>query len=441
MQDKREGSKEIFQVLKAREELDKDYYIIATYYLETPSTDIVKYSSAIAQQQTTGTWVKVHGETSDLVEKHGGRVSSILKVSATPHSYVVEIGYPTSNLTPDFELLLATVAGENSWWVNEKAGFATKLLDLEFPTSFLQEFRGPRYGLNGIRDLLRVSNRPILNSMIKPCTGHSTNVHVDIFREAAFGGVDFIKDDEVLGDVPFNPLFDRLNKCMEIVDRKESEIGERTLYTINITTRVDKILEKAEKTVQAGANGLMIDGSAGFGALRMLAEDPAIKVPILYHPCFNGTMVASERSGISFPLLMKLVRIAGADAMVLYSYLGKTPSATRDDNLQVMEQATRALDDKKTTGCLLAGGIHPGLVPTLVNDFGSDIIIGAGGAVHGHPGGSTAGARAMRQAIDAAFAGVPLEDQAAKHVELRVALDKWGAPRTVEESEKLYTLR
>jgi 2,3-diketo-5-methylthiopentyl-1-phosphate enolase len=429
------------QVLAASDGLDQDKYVVATYYVETPSPDIVKYSAGVALQQTVGTWVRVQGETPSLMEEHGGRVTQIFKVPGTSQSYLIQIAYPTSNLTADFELLLATVMGEISWWVAESPAFATKLVDLQFPKSFLQEFSGPKSGLPGIREYLRVYDRPILNSMVKPCTGQPTEAHVETFREAAFGGVDHIKDDEVLGDIPINPLYERLSKCMEVVDQKKSETGEQTLYSINITTRSDRILEKAEKAVQAGANGLLLDSSAGFGPLRMLAEDPSIKVPILYHPCFNGAMVASERSGLSFPLLAKLVRIAGADAMVLYSYLGKIPSATKTGNQQVLGQATCPLQAKKAMGCLIAAGIHPGLVPLLLNDFGTEIIIGAGGAIHGHPEGSRAGARAMRQALDAAMKKKPLEEEAGSHAELRVALEKWGAPRNVDESKKLYALR
>ena len=440
-QRKMASSADTVRMLTSSDGLDQDQYITATYYIETPSTEIVKYAAGIALQQTTGTWVKVHGETPDLKEKHGGRVSQIFKVPGSPHSYIIEISYPISNFTSDFEILLATVMGEISWWVSESAGFATKLLDLRFPESFLKDFNGPKFGLPGIREYLGINDRPILNSMIKPCTGHSTDVHVQVFKEAAYGGVDHVKDDEILGDLPTNPLYERLSKCMEIVDQKKSEMGEKTLYTINVTTRADKLLEKAEKAVQAGANGLLVDSSVGLGSVRMLAEDPAIKVPILYHPCFDGAMVAGERSGLSLPLLAKLVRLAGADAMVLYSYLGKVPSATRDNNLQVLGQTSCPLHGKKPTACLLAAGTHPGLVPTLMHDFGPEIIIGAGGAVHGHPGGSRAGARAMRQAIDATMKDTDLAEYAKGHAELKSALETWGEPKSVDESKKLYTLR
>lgn len=432
---------ESLQMLKVLDGLDPDEYIIATYYIETPAMEIVKYGIGIALEQSTGTWVRVHGETYDVREKHAAKLTQIFKIPGTIHSYLLEIAFPTSNISPDLELLLATVAGNISYWVSEREGFAIKLLNLNFPRSYLKEFTGPKFGVAGLRNYLNVLERPILNSMIKPCTGHTTDVHVDLFKEAAYGGVDHIKDDELLGDIPINPLYDRLSRCMEVADKKYSETGEKTLYTINITTRSDKILEKAEKAVQAGANGLMLDSSVGFGPLRMLAEDPSIRVPILYHPCFSGTMTAAERGGLYFPLLAKLIRISGADIMILPIYLGKFAGFTKDLNLQTLAQTMSPLQHIKKTNCLLGGGVHAGLVPILVNNFGPEPIIGAGGAIHGHPNGSRAGGRAMRQAIDAVMKGIPLNQAAANSPELKIALEKWGSPRTEEEAKQLYDLR
>jgi len=65
------------------------------------------------------------------------------------------------------------------------------------------------------------------------------------------------------------------------------------------------------------------------------------------------------------------------------------------------------------------------MIPELVEILGKDIIIQAGGGVHGHPEGTTSGATAMRQAVDAVMEGVSLEDYAKDHPELGKALEKW----------------
>ena len=53
-------------------------------------------------------------------------------------------------------------------------------------------------------------------------------------------------------------------------------------------------------------------------------------------------------------------------------------------------------------------------------------VVAAGGAIHGHPLGPAAGARAFRQAIDAVMAGVPLADAGKADRELGLALELWG---------------
>ena len=44
----------------------------------------------------------------------------------------------------------------------------------------------------------------------------------------------------------------------------------------------------------------------------------------------------------------------------------------------------------------------------------------------GHPMGAAAGAIAMRQSVDAAILGIPLDDYAAGHKELSVALETFN---------------
>jgi len=73
-----------------------------------------------------------------------------------------------------------------------------------------------------------------------------------------------------------------------------------------------------------------------------------------------------------------------------------------------------------------SGGLHPGLVPSLMEFFGKDFVIQAGGGIHGHSDGTVAGAKAMRQAVEATLEGVPLKEYARAHVELETALRIWG---------------
>jgi len=93
---------------------------------------------------------------------------------------------------------------------------------------------------------------------------------------------------------------------------------------------------------------------------------------------------------------------------------------------QILAQEWRAI---KPVFPVISGGLHPGLIPEIIEMFGKDIIIQIGGGVWGHPDGGRAGAAAVRQAIDAALEGVPLEEYAKERGELRAALEKWGRIR------------
>jgi 2,3-diketo-5-methylthiopentyl-1-phosphate enolase len=78
------------------------------------------------------------------------------------------------------------------------------------------------------------------------------------------------------------------------------------------------------------------------------------------------------------------------------------------------------------------------MAPRLVDDLGIDFAFGAGGAIHGHPLGAAAGARAVRQAIDAAIRNQPLADARSDHPELAAALDAWPElPRGAEQGSQM----
>ena len=80
----------------------------------------------------------------------------------------------------------------------------------------------------------------------------------------------------------------------------------------------------------------------------------------------------------------------------------------------------------KETMPSIGGGVHPGIVGKYMEEVGKDIVLAAGGAVQGHPSGATAGARAMRQAIDCAMDGENIREYAEYNKALKEAIEMWG---------------
>lgn len=166
----------------------------------------------------------------------------------------------------------------------------------------------------------------------------------------------------------------------------------------------------------------------------------------MFHCCFTqilrGVLVGGPRSSMTQYVYNKLSRIAGADIIFTGDYRGKFPGQTKDRVFRNLGVATSPLGNiKPSMPFATGGGVHPGHVHSFIRDYGKDIIIGVGGGIHAHPDGPRAGAKAFRQAIDAALRNIPLGEAAEEHKELKTALDKWGIMETAEDAEKMYNLR
>ncbi|MFX1412101.1 MAG: RuBisCO large subunit C-terminal-like domain-containing protein [Promethearchaeota archaeon] len=418
--------------------IDLEKYIIASYIIKRPKGQNVNYLSRFAAiEQSTGTWIRVPAETEEVRKHHVARVLGVYELpmyeypSQIPkdvkeRTYFVQIGFPIINIKGmGIPMLFTTVIG------NISITHGLKLVDLAFPKAWLEDFKGPKFGIDGIRKLMNIPKRPLLNNMVKPCTGHTCDVAADLVYKAAVGGCDVVKDDELISDPSFNTLEDRIVSVMEAVDRADAEKGEKTLYTINITTKFPEMFEYADKMIELGANALMINYlTTGYEALRQIAEDPSIKVPILGHMDFGGAYFGGEWTGMTSMLTFgKLPRICGADSVVIPAPYGKAEIIDEryEQNLKALRYPLQHI---KPTLPMPSGGITPGMVEKCIKDAGTDILIGSGGGIHSHPDGPISGAKAFRQAIDAVLEGKKIKDVAKEKKELGIALGIWGAGKT-----------
>ncbi|MGZ4121226.1 MAG: RuBisCO large subunit C-terminal-like domain-containing protein [Actinomycetota bacterium] len=421
------------QPVALAEGIDPDEYLLATYLVSFPAdVPVPRLAPALAIEQSTGTWVPVPGETPEVRLHHIAKVIGVYEVpdyefeipkDVTERSYVLQVAFPEVNIGEQIPMFLTTVVG------NISLGGKIKVLDVRFPRKYVDGFKGPRFGIDGVRELLGVHDRPLLNSMVKPCTGYTVDVGARLFYEGARGGCDIVKDDELIANASFNPVVDRVHEYMRLEKEVYNETGEHTLYTVNVTDSIPKVFENAHRAIDAGANAIMVNYLAvGLPVLQALAEDDEINVPILAHMDVAGALYMSPWHGISSHLVLaKLPRLAGADVVVIPAPYGKAP-VMQDRFTLTARNLTYPLYDLPPTWPMAAGGIAPSMVPRIVADLGKDCVIGAGGSIHGHPQGPAAGSRAFRQAIDATMKGVPLATAATEHPELAAALERWGDP-------------
>ncbi|KQL34671.1 2,3-diketo-5-methylthiopentyl-1-phosphate enolase [Psychrobacillus sp. FJAT-21963] len=386
-----------------------------------------KKAEGIALGLTIGSWTDLPLLEQEQLKKHKGNVISITEFENSHHPLKrdeikaeIKINYPSANFSADLPAILTTVFGKLS------LDGEVKLLDLEFSSDLLDNFPGPRFGIESIRKLLGVYNRPLVMSIFKGVIGRDINYLSEQLRNQALGGVDLVKDDEILFENPLTPFEKRIITAKEVLRQVYEETGHRTLYAVNLSGRTSDLKSKAKKAKELGADALLFNVHAyGLDVLQELVEDEDIQLPFMAHPAYSGAFTSSPFYGVSTPLLLgKLTRYAGADFSLFPSPYGSV-ALEKTAALSLGEELTKESAVKRTFP-VPSAGIHPGLVPLLIEDFGIDSIINAGGGVHGHPTGATGGGLAFRQAVSAVLDGIPYAEAAKQFPELKAALELWG---------------
>jgi ribulose-bisphosphate carboxylase large chain len=399
--------------------VDPDRHITALYHVEG-SVPMTKMAEESAIENSTGTWTLVGYETLELRKKYGAK---IFRVTGSGGSGFINLAFEASNYDPEIggiNCLLSDIAGN----IFDMAILDNvKLLDVNFPKYWVEAYKGPKFGVEGTKKVAGITeNRPVIGSITKPNIGLDTKTYAKLAYETALGGIDIMKDDEAIVSPKYCPLEDRVSAVMESIDRAKQQTGKSTLYAVNITTRQDKLLELAEKAIQAGANHLMVCAPyIGFGGMQALAEDPSVKVPIHSHRVGHAAFTRNPKHGIDVALWSKLMRMCGADQLHIGSVEGKFYYNTEETQHTIAALRQPWLHIKPTMPVSSAGN-RPSNIGANIKTLGTDMMFLAGGGIHGHPDGSTAGARAMMQAASAALSGTPLDEAARKHPELKRAL-------------------
>lgn len=389
--------------------------VVATYRL-AGAFPLEECARVVAMEQSTGTWTKVAERTGSLEGRLAAWVDGVDEAAGT-----ARIAFPLEIFEP------ANVAGVLSIVAGNLFGLGSlrvaRLLDIEVPKAFADHYPGPAVSVEGIRRLVgtQATRRPHCGTIVKPKVGLPPAATAAACKEAALGGVDLIKDDETLTDQDFCPLAERTRLVMEALDQAKAETGHTTLYAVNLTAGGPDVLRRLDDARDAGANCTMLDVlTAGFDTLRDLRR--ASRLPIHVHRTMHGALTRAADFGIDMAVVARLVRLCGGDQLHVGSATGKMEHPT---NLPRLLGALRdPWHGLAPVFAVSSGGLHPASVPGEVAAFGSDVVLQAGGGIHGHPGGTRAGARAFRAAVEAAHAGIPLEKAASP--ELQEALRKWG---------------
>ena len=413
-------------------------HVIAVYQIET-SLDLQQAAEILAGEQSTGTFVKVARESSDLRERFAAQIDAVEEIPLTGDSPLpgfvgdpaerrraeIRLRFPLDNFGPSLPNLQAAVAG-NLFEIKQLA--AIKLMDLELPEAFAERYPGPAFGVDGTRQLMSRPSGAMIGTIIKPSIGLSPEELAELVDELATAGIDFIKDDELQGNGPSAPLADRVRAVMPVLDRHADRTGKKPMYAFNITDDVGRLEANHDLVVEAGGTCVMacvnLIGLAGVEFLRRHAS-----VPIHGHRAMFGSIGRSRQLGISFRAWQQLARLSGVDHLHTNGISNKFYE-TDAEVLDSIAAVRRPLFAHPPTLPVLSSGQWGGLAHATYAATGTDdLLVLSGGGVHGHPDGSAAGVQSMRDAWSSAVAGESVHDALRASGPLRRATEVFGPPR------------
>ncbi|MDD5417728.1 MAG: type III ribulose-bisphosphate carboxylase [Candidatus Nanoarchaeia archaeon] len=384
-------------------------------------------SSRVASESSNGTWAAL------FPPEH------IKELSAQCYDIkgnYAKIAYPGDLFEQgNMPQILSSIAGNI---FGMKAVDGLRIEDVKWPEKIIKSFMHPQFGIEGVRKIMKIKKRPITATVPKPKVGYYAEEHAKIGYDLWLGGVDLLKDDENLSNQKFNPFEKRLRLSMKMREKAEKETGEKKSYLVNITAETDEMVKRAKMAKDYGNEYVMIDiltaGWASVQTVRKKCQD--LKLAIHAHRAFHASFDRNPNHGMAMKVLCEIARIQGVDQIhiggmgklagekeEIKENWTKCSSSSNNETKNMLEQ--NWFGTKPILG-VCSGGLHVGIVERLFNMLGTDIAIQVGGGVLGHPDGVLAGAKALRQSIDAYMSKIPLKEYAEKHKELKTALNSWG---------------
>ncbi len=415
--------------------IPNDNDLIVMFYVEiSPECKNLRHASEeIAKESSIGTWTEISTLSPEIAQR--------LKPSTfyiDPEKNIIKIAYPKelfeANNLPQ---ILSAIAG-NIYGMKVLKNL--RLLDISFPKDIVTAFKGPKFGIYGIRELTHVKDRPLLGTIVKPKVGLTEIEHSKVCGEAWRGGLDIVKDDENLTSMVFNKFEKRIIETLKIRDKIEKETGEKKLYMPNITAPLSVMKKRADFVLENGGEYVMVDiVTIGFSALQEIRDYLDDKDIVIHaHRAMHAAFTRSKKHGMTMLALAKLMRLIGMDQLHTGTIIGKMEGG-KSEVLEI----NRVITEHKITGNnttlldqdwgnikpvlpVASGGLSPLHIPELIEILGTDMVYQFGGGCHGHPMGTEAGARAIRQAVDAVLGNYELKEYAKNNIELAKAIEKWG---------------
>lgn len=443
-------------------EADINYVIVLFKLQLAPGVGedmFVQATASVAAESSTGTWTTVEAGPESGMKLADSYKALAFDLDETNHMF--KVAYPVDLFEP------GNISGFLAGPVGNVAGMkmvqGLRIFDIRFPKKFVESFPGPRFGIDGLREILELKDKqPILGTVPKPKVGRTAEEQANLARRlwtAGDGSYEFIKDDENLTSLVFNKFEDRCRAVHKVQREIEAASGKKKLYLCNIThSDIDVMINRANLIASEGGRVMMIDVvTTGFAALHsMRNKNPGLFIHA--HRAMHGFITRESGPGIrgqgslwgfsvSMLTLSKIYRLLGVDSL----HIGSPKSKMQDygeselidaamnpdevnghdpfSQFHITEEEQHSLValslnetkpdsiyhslgqkwyNTKPVWSVASGGLHPGVLDTVVSKLGSDIFIQLGGGVLGHPRGAERGVEAALEARRAIASGTTI---------------------------------
>ena len=373
-----------------RKEVDNNKYIIATYEMKS-KTSLKDAAWNLAIGQSVGNPnVRNAWETEELFERNSCIILGDEDELESQNDGTVKIAFPIINTDWNNDgishLLCQLMGGQMDIDIITKCG----LIDVRFPKEVENKFLGPKYGINGMREFTGQHDKPLFGSIVKPKIGLSPDQLLDMTKQLVDGGVDFIKEDEIMS----NPSFCSLEDRVEIISDYINNCGRNVVYSFCVNSDPHDILNRVKFVHENGGNGVHLNVWCGLGAYNSVRK---LDLPINIHFQKSGDKVftdSSHRFGIDWNVICDIAGMVGVDTI----HSGMWGGYSNNDEKE-LTKTLKILRDRNVVPALSCG-MKAELIKPINDRFGIDYMANVGGAIHGDEEGTTSGALKIRKAIE-----------------------------------------
>lgn len=409
--------------------------VFAEYLIETPY-EVEQAAAVLAGEQSSGTFVSVPGETEELKKRFSARVEDIQLLDLADEPSIpggsipgkkyqkarVKVSWSIENFGCNLPVLISTLQG-NLYEITQFTGL--KLMDFEVPDSFKNHFKGPKFGIKGSKLSCGVTDRPMIGTIIKPSIGMSVAETTTLVKSLIDAGIDFIKDDELMGSASNSPFDERVKAIMKVIRDNEQKTGKKVMYAFNISDEIDEMQRKYDLIKKEEGSCAMISiNSVGLSGTKKICDQGELVI----HGHRNGWGMLNRHPmlGIEFPAYQKIQRLAGVDQLHVNGIQNKFWESDDSVVTSIKSCLKPFLGGSSILPVVSSGQWGGQAVETYRRTQTTDLLYMAGGGILAHPMGPKAGVNALQQAWTGAVDGLSVEETALKYPEFAASVKKFS---------------